>query len=221
MKISPSVRHVARRILRRRRIPFAGSASYWDERYRQASDSGSGSHGRLAKFKGEVVNSVIADLGASSVVDWGCGDGAQLAHFQVPTYIGVDVSPKAVQLCRQRYIHDDTKAFLTSEQARGLDLRADIGLSLDVIYHLVEEPVYQRYMEDLFSSSRLAVVIYASNGEYPEWDDVHIRHRLFAEWVEQQFPTWTLNSHIPNRYPFSPDDPRRTSFSDFYIYQPK
>src|SRR5579859_8234848 len=83
---TPIVGPVARRLARsaaveavRRQLQFRGSSTYWEERYRAGGNSGAGSYGRLAEFKAEVLNGFVHSRGIRSVVEFGCGDGAQLA----------------------------------------------------------------------------------------------------------------------------------------------
>lgn len=42
---------------------------------------------------------------------------------------------------------------------------ADLSLSLDVIYHLVEDEVFETYINTLFKSARRYVIIYSSNSD--------------------------------------------------------
>src|SRR5690349_24554192 len=58
---------------------FRSSPSYWEERYRQGGNSGVGSYGQLARFKAQTINRFVAEQAVTSVVEFGCGDGAQLA----------------------------------------------------------------------------------------------------------------------------------------------
>lgn len=215
-------RFVVRDVLRKGHpARFHGSASYWDERYRRKGTSGAGSYGRLAMFKAEVVNRVIVDFDASSVVEWGCGDGAQLGLIEVADYTGVDVSPEAIRLCRDRYTGDPTKRFLTLDEALEHRPRGDVSLSLDVVYHLVEDEVYERYMRRLFESADRTVIVYSSNHEDPPTQSgrsPHIRHRRFTDWVEQHAEGWEFHEHIPNPYPRDSNDPANTSFADFHIF---
>ena len=48
---------------------------------------------RLAAFKAEVPNDFVRARGIDSVIEFGCGDGAQLALAEYPAYVGIDVSP--------------------------------------------------------------------------------------------------------------------------------
>ncbi len=92
-------------------------------------------------------------------------------------------------------------------------------LSLDVIYHLVEDAVFFEYIERLFSSSEKFVVIYSSNTDSQMKKQApHIRHRNFSKWINENEPQWELLRHIPNKYPLTIERVNG-SFSDFYIYK--
>jgi len=200
-----------------RRGRFRGSAQYWDERYLRGGASGEGSRGRFAAFKAEVLNSFVARHAIPSVIEFGCGDGHQLALANYPRYLGFDVSTTAVRLCRERFADDDTKVF--REVAAYAGEQAELALSLDVIYHLVEDDVFDTYMRTLFDASTRWVIVYASNHDDTDRAEAaHVRHRQFTRWVAAERPGWALRERIPNRYPFSGDF-RLGSFSDFFIFE--
>ena len=90
---------------------FRDSASYWESRYAHGLNSGDGSYGELAKFKAEVLNSLVAEHGITSVIEFESGDGNQLELAEYPRYSGFDVSPSAVEACRARFSGDATKDF--------------------------------------------------------------------------------------------------------------
>src|SRR5580704_4792872 len=46
---------------------FRDSSSYWERRYRQGGTSGSGSVGRLAEFKADILNGFVARMGIQAV----------------------------------------------------------------------------------------------------------------------------------------------------------
>lgn len=151
------------------------------------------------------------------MIEYGCGDGNQLRLADYPSYLGFDVSGKAVSLCAEIFAGDPAKAFKLTTDYDGE--RADATLSLDVIYHLVEDEVFEAYMRRLFDSADRYVIIYSSNQttQVPG-QAVHVRHRRFTDWVDRHTPDWKLRTHIPNRYPFK-DDTATGSFADFYIYE--
>ena len=92
-------------------------------------------------------------------------------------------------------------------------------MSLDVIYHLVENETFEKYMEKVFASSKKFVIIYSSN--FDDGEDrkaPHVRHRMFTNWVEENAKNFKLIKHIPNKYPFDGNG-ERTSLADFYIFE--
>lgn len=99
------------------------------------------------------------------------------------------------------------------------ETKADLTLSLDVIYHLVEDTVFDAYMRQLFGASDRFVAIYASN--YTDDQPVpgsHVRHRTFTDWAAAHAPEWEQTDYIKNRYPVGSDDVNDTSFADFYFF---
>lgn len=198
--------------------PFSNSEDYWIHRYDRGGNSGGGSYNQLADFKAQVINEFVDQHGVGSVMEFGCGDGNQLQLGEYPSYVGFDVSPKAVAMCQQTFDSDSTKTFKLLGDYDGET--AELTLSLDVIYHLVEDEVFADYMNRLFDSSSTWVIVYSSNdASYDKDQAAHVRHRNFTDWVEANKPAWRLQKHIPNKYPFKGDN-KTGSFADFFIYGP-
>ncbi len=194
-------------------IPFS-SGDYWEARYREGGTSGMGSVGRLARFKAETINRFVVANNIQSVIDAGCGDASLLALLELPAdYVGVDVSPSALARCAARF---PGRRFVTPGELRTVS-PADMTLSLDVIYHLIEDHVFAAAMRTLFAWATRFVVIYASNLNVA-WSSAHVRHRRFTDQVAATEPDWRLLAHLPNPYPFDPASPHETSFADFFIY---
>lgn len=196
--------------------PFQGSGNYWKDRYEAGGHSGDGSYNQLAEFKAEVLNTFVSEKRITSVIEYGCGDGNQLTLAQYPKYIGFDISPNAIARCLKRFSGDKTKTFKLMEAYRGET--SELALSLDVIYHLVEDYIFVNYMNILFDSSQKFVVVYSSDTEAnPKGTAAHVRHRNFSKWVSDHKTEWKLIKHIPNKYPFN-GNTKIGSLSDFYIY---
>ncbi|MBI9086447.1 MAG: hypothetical protein JEZ11_22820 [Desulfobacterales bacterium] len=196
---------------------------YWERRYAQGGTSGAGSYGRLSGFKAEVLNAFVQERRVQSVIEFGCGDGNQLTLARYPSYVGLDVSKTAVSLCGRRFAMAPDKSFFIYAPGCFFDraglFSADLGISLDVCYHLLEEDVYQCYMQDLFSASLRYVAIYSSNFEATEGYSPHMRHRKITAWPAIHMPDWKPLFKVNNRYPFDPKDPENTSLSDFYFWE--
>lgn len=202
-----------------RKNKFQGSDNYWIRRYQKGRTSGSGSYGKLAIFKADTLNSFVKEKKINTIIEYGCGDGNQLNYAQYPDYIGFDVSPKAIELCNELNKNDLTREFRLLDQYQGE--RADLTLSLDVIYHLVEDDVFSCYMERLFDSADRFVIIYSSNFENNAEDQAqHVRHRKFTSWVEDHQKDWQLAKFIPNRFPYSAAN-LKGSLADFCFFEKK
>jgi hypothetical protein len=201
--------------------PFPGSGKYWEERYRSGGNSGTGSYNRLALFKAEVINNFILKHGVQTAIEFGCGDGNQLSLLQIPCYTGLDVSSTVLQSCAERFRVDRSKSFFLYDSRSFIDNRrvfsAELALSLDVIYHLIEDDAYENYMHHLFGSAERFVVVYSSNKSETA-PAPHVRHRRFTDWVATAAPDWKLSEATSNRYPFDPQHPDDTSFADFYFF---
>ncbi len=196
---------------------FRGSKNYWIQRYESDRTSGAGSYNKLAEFKAEVLNGFVKEHSISSVIEYGCGDGNQLAIADYPSYIGFDISPKAIASCEKAFRTDPSKSFNLMDEYNGET--AQLTISLDVIYHLVEDEIFEAHMRRLFDSSQRFVIIYSSNTDVNETKTApHVKHRKFTEWVATNHSRWRLKSHIPNKYPFK-GNAREGSFADFFIYE--
>ncbi len=195
---------------------FTTSKKYWEERYAKGGDSGSGSYDKLAEFKGEVINEFIQKHNIQSVIELGSGDGNQQAYFEIPEYIGFDISSTAVLICNEKYKNDPDKQFY--ELGKLGDRKAQATMSLDVLYHLIEYEIYDDYLHRLFDAAENFVIIYANNSEDDGSYAPHVKPREFTKWVQKNKPDFHLLEHIPNRYPYIPGN-NKTSFAEFFIYK--
>ena len=208
----PGVRQIS---LLRQRLNFRGSAEFWERRYARGGTSGPGSYGSLADGKAEFLNSFVRSNNIQSVMEFGCGDGNQLTLAEYPLYIGLDVSRSAIGLCKSRFAGDLTKSFFLYDSSCFIDrnsiFKAELTLSLDVVYHLIEDNIFDAYMKHLFDSSCHYVIVYATNNEVRD-DAPHVQHRCFSSWVSYNCPQWRLRQVVDG--PSS--GPRR---ADFFVYE--
>lgn len=205
------------RSLRRKPEPFPGSEAYWERRYSGGGNSGVGSYGLFAAFKAEVLNGFVAGREVRTVIEFGCGDGHQLGLARYPQYLGFDVSSTVIARCRDLFKADPHKSFRPVAEYDGET--AELALSLDVIFHLVEDDIFERYMRTLFAAAERYVIIYSSDtDDNSGHDGVHVRHRNFTKWVELNVPDWKLVTRVPNRYPYKGDF-TTGSFADFFVFE--
>jgi hypothetical protein len=176
---------------------FRNSRSYWENRYRAGGTSGVGSYEAQARYKADFLNDFVRENGVASVIEFGCGDGNQLELAEYPLYLGIDVAAPAVQRCIHSFAQDRSKSFITCDLQAFADrarfLRADLALSLDVIFHLVEDDVFEAYLHALFNSADRFVIIYARDRDEAPRLKRHVRWRKFTPWVERNVLGWELS----------------------------
>jgi SAM-dependent methyltransferase len=196
-----------------RRLKYPGSAAYWNRRYANNGDSGTGSGGELAAYKALFINEFIAQNNIQSVTELGCGDGRQLQLAKYPQYIGLDIASAAVDRCRELFVVDMNKTFAVYNPGKydPAAFQADLTLSLEVIFHLTEQDLYERHLQHLFATSRRWVIIFAADEErttpFP-----HFRLRHFTPDVARLTPGWVLRQQVKN--PLS-----ALSVSQFFVFE--
>jgi SAM-dependent methyltransferase len=208
----PGVRRIS---ILRQQLAFRGSGSFWEQNYAGGDTSGPGSYGMLGEGKANFINNLVRTRNIESVIEFGCGDGHQLSLADYPSYVGLDVSPTAIGLCKNKFIDDSTKSFFLYDGQSFVDrsgrFTADLAMSLDVIYHLIEDVTFENYMAHLFAAGDRFVLIYSTNGHIPN-DAPHVRHRPVTAWIEQNCADWRLAES--KRGPDS--GPGR---ADFFLYE--
>ena len=135
-------------------------------------------------------------------------------------YTGVDVSKTVLDIARRKFGNEPGKSFVLMDKFKTEHGKYDAAMSLDVLYHLTEDHVFEEYMASLFECAEKHVIIYSSNKEMHTVDS-HVRHRKFSDWIARNADKWHLIHEEKNPYQFDWKDPENTSFADFYIYQKK
>lgn len=190
------------------------SHNYWEKRYARGGNSGAGSYNQIAEFKTKVINDFITLKKVDKILDYGCGDGNQCKYFLIKNYLGIDVSKTSIKICKEKYNNDNTKKFLLwNKQNESLiyEFKPDLVISLDVIFHLVEDVVFEQYLNNLFSFSQKYVIIFSTNRN--EQIALHQKNRKFTDYIEEKISNWELNKIIENPYKGA------DSQADFYIYE--
>jgi len=199
-----------------KKLSFQDSKSWWEKFYSGGGNSGAGSYGVLAQFKAQIINDFVKKNKIKRVIEFGCGDGNQLSMFKIPNYTGLDVSKTIIQKNIKYFRKDKTKNFFLYDPETFSDntsfFNTDLVISLDVIYHIIEDNVFNKYMKDLFNSSKKFVIIYSSNTNKNSLNPPHVKHREFSRWINSNLHNWELIEKIKNKYPHE-------SFSDFFIYK--
>lgn len=171
-------------------------AKYWENRYKTGKNSGLGSYDPEAiKFKSDYVNSLIKNNNIKTLVEFGCGDGNQLKLFKgYNHYYGTDISETVIKNCKNLFKNDNNKTF-EYDLSKIIDKKYDLSISLDVIYHLVEDKLLETYIDNLFKTSNL-VSIYTTNHNM-RYNGGHVRHREIKPLISERYPDFELIDECP------------------------
>lgn len=148
---------------------------YWNTRYRSGGNSGAGSYGDHSKIKSDYVNGVIKDYNIETVDDIGVGDGNQLSMLNVLNYIGYDISDVILDKVKSIYKNDPTKTFRHVDLYH--DRSVDLMLSMEVIFHLIDDTMYLDYMDKLFNSNSKYILIFTMSGNDGDVIAPHVKIR--------------------------------------------
>lgn len=132
-------------------------------------------------------------------MEFGCGDGNQLTLATYPVYIGFDISPTAVSRCQALFAADTSKRFALMDNFA--DEKANLSLSLDVLYHLVEDDIFNTYLSTLFNSTNRFVIIYSSDTDKPVKTMRHVRIRNISAEVATRFPDFKRRLDLESSLP--------------------
>ena len=133
--------------------------NFWDNRYKNKGNSGKGSYGLLANFKAEIINNFINENNIYNVIEFGCGDGNQCSLFKIDNYLGLDISPYIINYCNNKFENNSKYNFKIYNNDYLNSEKYELSLSLDVIYHILDDNEYKKYMEDLFNSSSVGKLL--------------------------------------------------------------
>jgi hypothetical protein len=155
------------------------ASDYWDHRYRSGGTSGLGSVGEEREWKWSVIDSYVQDL--DDVVDIGCGDLSfwENRREHLPDdfrYFGLDVSGAVVDRNRRRYPDWRFHVGDASDPIPGIEGR--IVLCLDVLFHILDNEVYDRIVENLtrYSSEWISLSTWWRNPFDFRWRLRHLAH---------------------------------------------
>jgi len=188
-------------------------AELWDRRHKQLDDLRSGGHIGYDTGSNEILYAVrlgklitiIGDLTHSSaplrVLDAGCGKGwfARAMGRFGHRVDGVDISPHAVDLCRRLGGRNESYETASLERWRPPYLY-DVVYSVDVLFHIMDDQLWERTVLNLGSVARWAglLVLSEHDSDHDHTWSGYQRTRALARYRELLEPHgWQYETFVP------------------------
>ena len=192
------------------------TAEYWDHRHRNVDDLRSGAHlgydtgsneilyavrlGRLVEIMGDLT----APEAPLRVLDAGCGKGwfARAMGRFGHRVDGIDVSGYAVDHCR-RLGGAAERYEVASLDAWRPPYLYDLVLSVDVLFHVMDDQLWERSVVNLASVVRLGGLIVLAEHHADEdrtWSDYQRTRALSRYRMVLEPRGWRYERFVPNRF---------------------
>ncbi|KQO63583.1 3' terminal RNA ribose 2'-O-methyltransferase Hen1 [Curtobacterium sp. Leaf261] len=172
----------------------------------------------LYRRRADAVLTALRDVGAHTVADIGCGEGALLVPLMADrtftTIIGADVSPRELARAERRLHLDDAsdteraRIRLVQSSVTYVDDRLaglDAAVLMEVIEH-VDESRLPALEASVFGAARPGAVVVTTpnadhNVRFPTLDAGHFRHTDHRfEWTRSEFRAWAERVAAANGY---------------------
>jgi len=167
------------------------SFEYWENRYKSDPKYFGKDWDERIKIRANTLNKFIKKYKIKKVFDYGCGDGRQSQYTIVENYFGVDISSDAIKGCKK--LNPEKQFYLAKKNDKNLkDLlkifKPDLSLSFSVISHLIEDEIFEEYMENLFCSEKF-VIIYSLDQD-KKYSALYQKDRHFTKYIYENFKNW-------------------------------
>lgn len=199
---------------------YQGDYDYWFHRHRRGAGrrefeaDGRGSAGHLRAYKAAFVNAMARKYDCRTAIDLGCGSAWLYGLTSFDEYTGFDISPSAIWRAYLEHGCPKNAEFHIFDPERTELRRADVAVSLDVVYHITEEVDLWAYLAAMCEAARRLIVVYAADEDPVETDPPHIARRRFVPLIEKR--GWRLAESPENPYADDPD-----VMSRFYVFVPE
>jgi 2-polyprenyl-3-methyl-5-hydroxy-6-metoxy-1,4-benzoquinol methylase len=134
----------------------------WDTHYKQGGQSGiPDDYVKSRGWKHELISRHF-NAGSDTMIDMACGD-LQFWNDNPPKhYTGVDISQTIID--RHTKNHPLNK-FICSNAATPLDIKADVVICFDMLWHIIDDDEYVKTLHNIKSYANNYIYIYTWNSD--------------------------------------------------------
>lgn len=159
--------------------------NYWNNRYEKGGNSGAGTSGDEFALKVKELRKLNSEA-IATIVDVGCGDlrlgKAVMGMFPFAFYWGLDSSDFAIRRAQEEKMNPKRVGFLAIDNLN-FTQRGDLVLCIDVLFHQLEDQVYDAMIEKLKNIyNKYLVLTEYSDKVIGQNTDRYIKYRKFDPW---------------------------------------
>jgi len=130
--------------------------NYWDKRYASGGTSGCGSVGELRDIKWCWIKQFVDPI--TDIIDVGCGDLSFWEYEMLPErYVGIDSSEVIIKKNQLAY---PGATFYHAQSSEPLGITSPVVFCFDMMFHIMDDDVYQRTIQNLCILSSEYIFIY-------------------------------------------------------------
>jgi len=132
----------------------------WDNHYKSGGKSGDPlDYAKARDWKHNII-AKYCDIKSNSIIDIGCGDLQFWQGRKPAKYIGVDISQTIIDSHKLKY---PDRTFICASSDKTLDISADMVMCFDMLWHIIDDEVYMKTLENIKKYSKRYIVIYTWN----------------------------------------------------------
>ncbi len=138
--------------LRLHRREVFNNRFFWDHRYAEHADLGSGLGSRELPllYKRQMLRQALSEFKPESILDVGCGDQEVAVELPDEAYLGVDLSPVVIERNRLRF---PNRRFAAADFATLSLPKRDLTICFDVLIHADSPELYRKIVGRLVAST--------------------------------------------------------------------
>jgi len=176
------------------------SFEYWENRYKSDPKYFGKDWKNGIKKRADFINDFIKKHNLKRVLDYGCGDGRQSQYIIAEDYFGIDISSDAIRGCKE--LNPEKVFYLAKKNDKDLkdlikEFKPDLCLSFWIISHLIEDELFDEYMENLFCSEKFVII---HETDIDKYIADYQKQRKFTKYIKENFPEWELLKSVKNEF---------------------
>lgn len=153
--------------------------NYWNTRYMLGGDSGYNTDEYATKYSNYVWSVIEKTIGKpQDVIDVGCGDLRFWKSRNCEKYIGIDISPRIIEVNKKLR---PEWTFFAFPADKFFGISAETVMCMNTLYHIMNDSKYDRIIDNIiiWSKKYIIIVTWRTKPKGIKEDDFYEKYRDF------------------------------------------